>query len=362
MLADQCPHCHGDVTGVAQVAVQSYDRIEIPEITPEVTRVTLHGGVCPCCARRFKAPPPAGLEPGSPFGPNLRAFVLYLRFGQAIPFERLERLMRDLFGLEISEGALVNLLEDSAPAFEVQTSRIKQRLLAGTALASDETSVRVGKTTFWTWVFHHADSACFVIRPSRGKAVVREFLGDFRPEVWISDRLGAQMGWASKDHQVCLAHLLRDIQYAIDAGDDAFAPGMKALLKRAARIARRRPALADSTLVAYHSRLQTKLDELLKIVPDTKAGQKLQRIIKRFRQNLFVFITNRDIPPTNNGSEQALRPCVVFRKVTNCFRSRWGADLYANARSVIETARRRGVDILHAFQLTLQGQPLPDAA
>jgi transposase len=361
-LADQCPHCHGDVTGVAQVAVQAYDRIEIPEITPEVTRVTLHGGVCPCCARRFKAPPPAGLEPGSPFGPNLRAFVLYLRFGQAIPFERLERLMRDLFGLEISEGALVNLLEDSAPAFEVQTSRIKQRLLSGTALASDETSVRVGKTTFWTWVFHHADSACFVIRPSRGKAVVREFLGDFRPEIWISDRLGAQMGWASKDHQVCLAHLLRDIQYAIDADDDAFAPGMKALLKRAARIGRRRPALADSTLAAYHSRLQTRLDELLKIVPDTKAGQKLQRIIKRFRQNLFVFVTNRDIPPTNNGSEQALRPCVVFRKVTNCFRSQWGAQLYANVRSVVETARRRSIGALQAIRLTLDGLPLPLAA
>jgi transposase len=358
-LADQCPHCHGDVTGVAQVAVQSYDRIEIPEITPEVTRVTLHGGVCPCCARRFKAPPPAGLEPGSPFGPNLRAFVLYLRFGQAIPFERLERLMRDLFGLEISEGALVNLLEDSAPAFEVQTSRIKQHLLSGTALASDETSVRVGKTTFWTWVFHHADSACFVIRPSRGKAVVREFLGEFRPEFWVSDRLAAQMGWASKDHQVCLAHLLRDIQYAIDAGDDAFAPGMKALLKRAARIGRRRPALADSTLAAYHSRLQTRLDELLKIVPDTKAGQKLQRIIKRFRQNLFVFVTNRDIPPTNNGSEQALRPCVVFRKVTNCFRSQWGAQLYANVRSVVETARRRSIGALQAIRLTLDGVPLP---
>lgn len=362
MLVDQCPHCPGDVTGVAQVAVQSYDRIEIPEIAPEVTRVTLHGGVCPCCSRHFKASPPAGLEPGSPFGPNLRAFVLYLRFGQAIPFERLERLMRDLFGLEISEGALVNLLEDSAPAFEVQTSRIKERLLSGTALASDETSVRVGKTTFWTWVFHHADSACFVIRPSRGKAVVREFLGGFRPEFWVSDRLAAQMGWASKDHQVCLAHLLRDIQYAIDAGDDAFAPGMKALLKRAARIGRRRPALAASTLAAYHSRLQTRLDELLKIVPDTKAGQKLQRIIKRFRQNLFVFVTNRNIPPTNNGSEQALRPCVVFRKVTNCFRSQWGAQLYANVRSVVETARRRSIGALQAIRLTLDGLPLPLAA
>lgn len=361
VLAERCSHCEADVSGVLQVPAHAYDRIEIPEITPDVTRVTLYGGVCPCCARRFKAAPPAELEPGSPFGPNLRAFVLYLRFGQAIPFERLARLMHDLFGLEISEGALANLLEDSAPAFAAQTSRIKQDLLSGTVLASDETSVRVGKKTFWTWVFHHADSACFVIRPSRGKAVVAEFLGEVRPAFWISDRLGAQRGWASQEHQVCLAHLLRDVQYAIDAGDDAFAPGIKHLLKRAIRIGHRRPRLADATLVAYHSRLQRDLDTLLPIAPATKAGRKLQRIIKHFRQNLFVFITNRDVTPTNNGSEQALRPCVVFRKVTNCFRSGWGADLYANVRSVIETARRRGIGILRAFRITLQGQTLPAA-
>jgi len=361
VLAERCSHCAADMTGVLQVAVHAYDRIEIPEITPDVTRVTLHGGVCPCCARRFKAAPPAGLEPGSPFGPNLRAFVLYLRFGQAIPFERLGRLMHDLFGLEISEGALANLLEDSAPAFAAQTSRIKQDLLSSTVLASDETSVRVGTKTFWLWVFHHADSACFVIRPSRGKAVVAEFLGEVRPSFWISDRLGAQRGWAAKEHQVCLSHLLRDVEYAIACGDDAFAPAMKTLLKRAVRIGRRRATLADATLIVYHSRLQSALDALLKVEPATKAGQKLQRIIKRFRQNLFVFITNREVSATNNGSEQAVRPCVVFRKVTNCFRSRWGADLYANVRSVIETARRRGIGLLHALRLTFQGQPLPTA-
>ena len=362
VLADHCPHCRADVAGVAQTEVQAYDRIEIPEITPDVTRVTLFGGTCPCCAKRFKAAPPAGLEPGSPFGPNLRAFVLYLRFGQAIPFERLERLLHDLFGLEISEGALANMLQDSAPAFEVQTSRIKERLLSGTALESDETSIRVGKRTFWNWVFHHGDSACFVIRPSRGKKVVAEFLGEVRPDFWVSDRLGAQMGWAAKDHQACLAHLLRDIQYAIDSGDDELAPGFKALLKRAARIGRRRPDLADATLAAYHSRLQARLDDLLKIMPATTAGQKLLRIIKRFRQNLFVFVTNRAIPATNNGSEQALRPCVVFRKVTNCFRSEWGANLYANVRSVIETARRRGIGTLRAIRLTLDGTTLPLAS
>ena len=113
---------------------------------------------------------------------------------------------------------------------------------------------------------------CFVIRPSRGKVVVGEFLGDVRPAVWISDRLGAQRGWATRDHQVCLAHLLRDVQYAIDAGDSAFAPGVKHLLQRAVRIGHRRPALADATLAAYHARLQRTLDDLLKIVPDTKPG------------------------------------------------------------------------------------------
>lgn len=359
---DHCPHCRADVTAAAQVPLQAYDRIDIPEITPDVTRVTLFGGTCPCCRGRVKAAPPVDLPPGSPFGPNLRAFVLYLRFAQAIPYQRLERLLFDLFGLDISEGALANMLEDSASAFTAQASDIRSRLLSGTALQSDETRVRVGNKTFWTWVFHHGDSACFVIRPSRGKAVVEEFLGDVRPDFWVSDRLAAQMGWATQEHQVCLAHLLRDIQYAIDCGDDVFAPGIQTLLNRAIRIGRRRQHRADATLVNSLSRLHAKLDDRLKIVPDTEAGRKLRRIIKKYRHNLFVFVTNRDIPPTNNGSEQALRPCVIFRKVTNGFRSEWGAKLYAHVRSVLETARRRGIGALNAIRLTLQGKVLPAAA
>src|SRR3954468_11411838 len=318
------------------------DRIEIPEIVPDVTRVTLHGGVCPCCRRRFRAAPPAGLAPGSPFGPNLRAFVLYLRFAQAIPFERLARLMSDLLGLEISEGALANMLEASGSAFADQTSLIRDRLLSGTVLQSDETSARVGNKTWWTWVFHNGDSACFLIRPSRGKAVVGEFLGTMRPDFWVSDRLAAQMGWAQTAHQACLAHLLRDVQYAIDAGDISFAPGIKNLLKQAIAIGHRRDRLADATLAVYAARLEAKLDRLLQIEPANRQGQKLLRIIKKYRQNLFVFVTSRAVPPTNNGSEQALRPCVIFRKITNCFRSHWGARLYVDVRSVFETARRRG--------------------
>ena len=85
---------------------------------------------------------------------------------------------------------------------------------------------------------------------------------------------------------------------------------------------------------------------------------KLQKVIRKVRSHLFVFVTNRALPATNNGSEQALRMCVVFRKVTNCFRSEWGATLYADVRSVFETARRRGIPILQSIRWTLDERPL----
>jgi len=358
--ARECPHCAADVSGAAQGALERYDRIELPEIKPDVTRVVLHGGTCPCCARRFKATPPEGLEPGSPFGPNLRAFVLYLRVTHAISFERLARLMSDLVGLEISEGALVNMLADSRKAFARAASRIRARLLSGSILQSDETSVRVGKQTWWTWVFHHGRQCCFVIRPSRGKDVVEAFLGKRRPDFWVSDRLAAQMGWAKKHNQVCLAHLIRDATCAIEAGDAVFAPGLRKLLRRACGIANRRPDLADATLRSYAYTLNAKLDTLMRSAPTHAAGNKLQKVIKGCRRHLFVFLENRAVPPTNNGSEQALRPTVIFRKVTNCFRSEWAASLYADIRSVIESARRRAIGALHAIRLTLDGKPLPN--
>lgn len=96
MRAQQREHCKADVSGVVHAVQQACGRIEIPEIKPDVTRIELHGGICPCCTRRFKAAPPAGLEPGSPFGANLRALVIYLRCRQAIPFERLAGMMSDM--------------------------------------------------------------------------------------------------------------------------------------------------------------------------------------------------------------------------------------------------------------------------
>lgn len=95
------------------------------------------------------------------------------------------------------------------------------------------------------------------------------------------------------------------------------------------------------------------------LVPSHPAGGKLRTVIRKTRRHLFVFVRNRDLSATNNGSERALRPCAVYRKITNGFRSQWGAALYADIRSVVETARRRSIRAIDAIALTLDEQPLP---
>ena len=351
--------CGADVSAVAQIAQHTYDCVEIPPIKPDVTQVTLQGGLCPCCGKRFKAAAPAGLEPGSPFGPNLCALVIYLRSVQAIPINRLRDIVFDMVGLEISEGAIVNILKASQSAFAAQTARFKLDLMAGTVIASDETGMRVGKKNRWLWVFHHDLTAVFRGNQSRAKTVVEDFLGEWRPDYWVSDRYGGQIGWAVKDHQYCLAHLIRDVQYAIDKGDTVLAPKLRRLLADACAIARRRDKLRDATLKAYERKLDQRLDKIMAATPQNPAGIALRKVFRKIRAYLFVFVTNREISPTNNGSERAVRPCTVYRKVTNGFRAEWAAELYADVRSAVETGRRRSVRAIDAIRLTLAGAPIP---
>ena len=351
--------CGADVSGVLQTARETYDCIEIPRIEPDVTQVTLRGGVCPGCAKPFKARAPEGLEPGSPYGPNVRALVFYLRFVQCIPLARLAGLLFDMLGLEISEGGLVNILKAGQAAFSEQAARFKADLKTGQVIASDETGKRVGKTNRWLWVFHHGPTALFLGNQSRSKAVVEAFLEDWRPDFWVSDRYGGQMGWAAKDHQFCLAHLLRDVQYAIDGGDTVLAPKLRTLLIDACAIGRRRDRFTDRTLRACEARLDRRLDKLMALVPATLTGQRLRKIFLKIRAHLFVFVANRDVSATNNGSERAVRPCTIYRKITNGFRAEWAAALYADTRSAVETGRRRAMRAIDAIRLTLQGMPIP---
>ena len=126
----------------------------------------------------------------------------------------------------------------------------------------------------------------------------------------------------------------------------------------AGAIGQRRPELKDTTLVQYRADLDRRLDRLLAVSPTAEAGRKLARGIRQCRGDLFVFITRRDVPATNNDCERALRPSVIFRKVTGGFRSTWGARTYADALSVIATGRLHRRSALQALRDALAGRPI----
>ena len=347
-----CPNCRAAIPEGAQTPQQVYERIELPPIRPDVTQVRLFGGRCVCCGERVIAAAPSGLEPGSPFGQSIAALVVYLHYAHAIGMERLALLMDEIFALTISEGAISNILARAREPLLAATATIRETVLASKVVCSDETSARVIGKNWWEWVFVGTLAVLHVIRPSRGKAVVQALFGETRPMVWVSDMLGSQRGHAV-EWQVCLAHLLRDARYAIECGDTAFSAPFKLLLLRAIAIGRRRETLRDTTLKQYLADLERRLDRIMTAVPIGEPGRKLRKRMAANRAHLFVFITNRDVPYTNNVSERHLRPSVIFRKVTNGFRCEWGAETYAAFRSVVSTAKANRASVLAVLRFVL---------
>jgi hypothetical protein len=179
-------------------------------------------------------------------------------------------------------------------------------------------------------------------------------------------RHGGQFGWAHKENQICRAHFIRDVQYAIGAGDRIFAPAPRHLPGRACRIGRRRERLMEAAL-KVHARGSTLASANSS---RTRAGGSGRHQAPAHRQEDPAASVRLRQQPRHSGGEQcpgpsprgALRPCVVFEKITNGFRPGWGARLYAGIRSVIETARRRATGVHEAIRLTLAGMPLPNLA
>ncbi|MEG4326912.1 transposase [Microcoleus sp. AT3-A2] len=178
-------------------------------------------------------------------------------------------------------------------------------------------------------------------------------LGEHRPNIWVSDLFSAQKNHPAPQWQVCLAHQLRDCQYAIDALDRIFAPAMKRLLLRAFIIHRRREKIDDARLKRYRENLQERLTGILNLAPHHPNGIRLRKRYGGLIDNLFLFLEDAGIPPTNNSSEQAIRMSVIFRRVTNGFRSPWGRDLFAAVRSVVNTGKRQGLTAYQSIQQAL---------
>jgi transposase len=351
----RCVHCQAVLDEADQMLVGRFDKVDLPTVAPVVTRVERYAGHCRGCGGTTLAPLPEGLEPGTPFSRNIVALAMYLRFVHHVSYRRLSRLLLELFGLAISEGALDAAFQRGKLHFDAETTAILARLRRARVVCSDETGVRVDGRGCWNWVFQNDAVVIHVVRRSRGAGVVAEVMAGHRPAIWVSDLYSAQRGHAEA-WQICLAHQLRDCCFAIEAGDSIFAPRMKALLLRAVVLARRHRSLAESTRREYRRRLEHALDAGMALAPTNRHGQRLRRRYGKLREHLFTFLDHPEVTADNNGSERELRPTATYRKVTGGFRSTWGADLSAAVRSVLGTAARRGIDAYQAIRATLQRQ------
>jgi len=348
-----CGECGKQIGESMQILMERYDKIDIPPIKPIVTRVERYGCKCEGCGQEQIANVPVGMESGSPFGDRIAALVTTMRYSHGISYNRMQQMMSEVFGIEISEGAIANLLTRVKGQLESEVDNILKGVRSARLICSDETSARVNGKNEWEWVFQNEQVCFHIIRPSRGGDVIQEVMGDHQPEVWVSDLYSSQKTHPAREWQVCLAHQLRDCQYGVEAGDEIFSGCMKKLLLRAFVLRRRWSDLAETTRYQYRCRLYRDLETILNLSPIQEDGVRLQKRYRDLRENLFLFLDDPTIPPTNNASEQALRWSVIFRKITNGFRSNWGRDLFAMIRSIVNTGRRQGLSTFESILVAL---------
>ncbi|WP_419828575.1 IS66 family transposase [Methylobacterium sp.] len=339
---DRCACCSGALhEDLCAEVVSVSERIELPAVMPVVTQHRRLAVQCPTCGARVVAPVPEAAR-GTPFGPRLHAVATYLKTFQALSYERLQAALSDLFGLTLSQGGLMNLLQRAQGRFRSGREKAVSTLRRAAVVASDETGVRIEGSNAFHWVFHAADAVVHTASPTRGAVVVREMMDGHRPAVWISDRYTAQQGHAA-EHQTCLAHLARDVAYVVEASDDPVPWRLQLWLQSVFAVAERVTTLATSTLAAKRRSLDRQLGAILATPSRCDLTRDLQAKIGRARGQLLVFLAHPgSVEPTNNGSERLLRPSVIQRKMTNGYRAMWAAEGEADIRTVVDTARLTG--------------------
>jgi transposase len=355
---ESCGHCQADLRGVEPRTVLRHQLTEIPPITPVVIETRQAEVVCPDCQRVTRGELPAGLDGGRSFGPRLAAMVVYLKHEPHLSYERVPQLCQDLFGVAMSEGGASARVQRAGAAAQPVATEIGTQVAQSAVIGSDETSARVAGRTWWQWVFRSVVGVYFLIRASRGAKVIEEVMGKQHAECWVSDCLSAQLKAPARRRQVCLAHQLRDLQRLLDHQPRLqWALALQALFREAIHLGKCRTELSPQGYARRVTELEHRLEALLQRRVRGASARRVQKRYRRHREHLFVFLHCPEVPPDNNACERALRPSVIHRKVTNGFRSEWGAHAYAALATVIETAKLQNRNVFDTL-VSLMGPPV----
>ena len=321
---------------------------ELPEIRPIITEYQRHRLLCRCCGTSTCAPLPRGV-PEHQSGPQLIAFIAMLMGCFRQSKRRVSLFCETVLNIPCSPGLVVKLQNKATDALHPTYEDWIQALPRQTILGGDESPTKESQRKAWLWTFVAPDFTVFAIRPTRGGEVLDELLTDRFHGIVTCDR--AKMYWRLPALQWCWAHLKRDFQALVDSGVPVAKRLGKQLLEQTRLLFRQWTRCRDGTI--SQTGLKSSLGKTRKAVErlllrglncrHSKTSGMCQELLQH-RAWLWTFLSHAGVEPTNNASERALRPAVIWRKLSFGTQSASGSRFVETLLSVIETCRRQGRD------------------
>jgi transposase len=292
-------------------------------------------------------------------GENAMSLAVYLKSMNAISDERLVVLFSDVFGLKISEGWLENTLTTYSKCLEPTYNAILEEVKQSPVGGSDETGIRINGKGGYIWIFQVPEAWVYLYTAmSRAFKVVEETLGATFKGTHVSDRYNGQLKLVSNHKQFCLAHLIRDFRYQEEIVDCAFAKSMKKILCEAIAFRNEEEKKEGGYNPADHKAAilyaERRLEKCFLHSPPEdekfKKSRSMYNTLKEKQECLLRFLHDPLVPPTNNDSERPLRHVTLFRKVSGGFRTLSGARRFDVFLSIIQSAKRQGLNVLQVIQ------------
>ena len=339
-----CPRCGKVHPEESYELIGKRQVIDIPVIKASIVEHRVFQSVC-SCGHVTTGDYPAGVTAPVQYGNNLISLTAYLSSRQYIPYNRLSELIKSITNVSMSEGTVYNLLNKAANMVLPIYEGIKEEISRAATIGGDETGVKVKKNKFWAWTWQTMHATYITISPGRGFATVRETFPDGLPHATlVSDSWAAQLKTPAKRHQLCLAHLMRELNFLWELYHIKWVTEMKDILSRAIKLKNMMtPEQYDQPFEA-RSDLLNEFDQLInKELPEKYSKIfPFQKRLRKRKNQVFNFLFYQDVPYDNNGSERAIRNLKVKQKVSGGFRSDRGAEIFAILRSVVDTIIKKG--------------------
>lgn len=375
-IVDHRPEACRDCGSVfAEPNDDRYERrqvVDLPEVKPKVTAHRAHTYGCACGCETTASFPDHVRAPVS-YGPRARAVVAYFLGRQHIPNRRTAEAMADLFGLEISTGAVDSIYAEAGRRLKGFIVALVALLKSLPVLHVDETSDRIGTSNCWMHVVSTSLYTLIHASATRGEAAIDE-AGVLKgcTGVLVHDRLAMYFKLKRAKHGLCGAHLIRDLaDVAVVATQAAWAVELAVLLVEINCACDQAPRRGWKQLGLSETRAFTKrYSELVtmglasneeparrKRNPVERRSFNLVTALATHKRSILRFMNDIQVPLTNNQAERDLRPSKLHRKISGCFRSQAGAERFADLRSHLSTTRKNGISAIDALTRLYEGDP-----